>query len=527
MKKSSKWLSLVLAIALVSSLSACSKTGTTDPTPTAQPPETAQGGSLTLVSAAPLSNVLGFPIAGGFVEQFSASPAIETLGRYNELGDIVGWLAKEINADPIGLKVVLKLQEGIKFHDGTDFNAQAVCDVWQIYMDNGYANKFGNIESFSAIGEYEVTVELASWAYDTVDRICIEAGFMFSPSVFKEIGLEAMYTKIVGTGPFVMDSYNVGDTINYTRSENYWIEGQPYLDDVTILMANDTVTATNILKSGDAQIMLNLDAKTYSELTQTGFERFGLDTCISPTLYGVFFASGNEDDPMSNILVRKAFCHAIDTVSLNKALTYGTGTITNQLAVVGTKEYNDKVIGYPYNADKAKDLLAEAGYAPGECTITLTYQAAFSDLYVAIQGYLEAAGFKVELDIVDNTVYADRIVVGRNAPFTSTAMWFAPTKMQNWNRYFSSAPSTMVVNCIDLEEAGVIECYDKIMFSTDPAEQEAAAMELQRLIVDEYCLFFPLHTIQNLIAGEAPVKDSGINESYISTWTPETAKITK
>lgn len=336
-----------------------------------------------------------------------------------------------------------------------------------------------------------------------------------------------MYTKIVGTGPFIMESYNVGDSVVYTRNDSYWIDGQPYLDGITVIMANDTVTATNILKSGDAQIMLNLDAKTYSELTKTGFERFGLDTCISPTLYGVFFASGNEDDPMNNILVRKAFCHAIDTDALNKALTYGTGTITNQLAVVGTKEYNDKVTGYPYSADKAKQLLTDAGYGPGECTVTLTYQAAFSDLFVAIQGYLEAAGFKVELDIVDNTVYAERIVVGRSAPFTSTAMWFAPTKMQNWNRYFSSKPSTMVVNCIDLDEAGVMDCYDRIMFSTDPKEQEAAAMELQKLIVDEYCLFFPLHTIQNLVAGYDSVKDSGINEAYISAWTPETAKLVK
>ncbi len=527
MKKTAKWLSLLLAVVMIMSLAACSGKSAA-PSAAPKPTEAASGGTLSIVSGGTLSNVLGYPIAGGFIEHFVSCPAIETLGRYNEKGDIVGWLAKEIKADPAGLKVVLELNQGIKFHDGTDFNAKAVCDVWTITKNNGYSNKFTNVGSYEATGDYQVTVKLTSWAYDTVNRLCVEAGWMFSPTNFNSIGLEKMYTKIVGTGPFTLKDYKIGESVEYVKNSAYWIKGQPYLDGIKFIITKDHTSAANILKSGGAQVMTNFDAKTFSELTKAGFQRLGVDTCISPTLFGVFFASGNQKDAMSKLEVRQAFCHAIDTAAINKAFTYGTGATTNQLAVKGTKEYNDKVVGYPYSVEKAKELLKKAGYSDtNKPTVTLTYQAKDSDLYVSIQGYLQTAGFDVKLDAVDSTVYADRIVVGRSAPFQSVAQWMAPTKMENWTRYFTEKPSTMIVNCIDLKQAGVIDTYKDIMYNTDSAKQKEAAMKLQKLIVDDYCLFFPLYTSPNLVAGTAKVQNSGIGMTYISAWTPESTKLAK
>jgi peptide/nickel transport system substrate-binding protein len=194
----------------------------------------------------------------------------------------------------------------------------------------------------------------------------------------------------------------------------------------------------------------------------------------------------------------------------------------------GSKEYNDQVKGYPYSVEKAKELLKKAGYSDtNKPSVTLTYQAKDVDLYVAVQGYLQAAGFDVKLDAVDSTVYADRIVVGRSAPYQSVAQWIAPTKMEQWTRYFTEKPTTMVANVLDLKAAGVLDTYKDIMFTTDSAKQKEAAMKLQKLIVDDYCLFCPLYISQNLVAGTAKVQNSGIGMTYISTWTPEATKLAK
>ena len=462
MKRLGKFLSLLLALAMLFVLSACGKSGSETPAPagnpssggtgnassggsgnassgsssgtSAQPSEPEKkdekyGGTLSLVIASTLSNVIGYPIGGAIQEQVVATPAIETLARYDISGNIVGWLAKDIKEDKEGLKIVLTLNEGVKYHDGTDFNAKAVCDVWQICMDNGYASKFSNVDHFEATGEYEVTVYLTTWMYDTVARICVEAGWMFSPSVYEKEGLEGLYTHVVGTGAFILEDFTIGESLTYVRNDNYWVEGLPYLDKIEYILATDSTAASNILRSGDAQVFLMTGGKLYSELLAEGFERVGVDTCIAPILQGVFFATGNQDDPLGDVLVRKAFCYAVDGQAICDSLTYGAGVATDELAVKGTPEYNDEVAAYPYNPEKAKELLAQAGYGDKPCPITLCYMTGNDTLFVALQGYLEAVGFKVEFDIVDPSVYADRIVVGRSAPFTSGVQWTAPTKM--------------------------------------------------------------------------------------------------
>ncbi len=528
MKKASKLVSLLMAAAMLFALTACGGGTQSTPAPSASS-AAATGGTLTIVNGGVLKNVSGFPIAGGFVEQFCSAPAIETLARYNEKGEVIPWLAKEINVDKQNLKIVVKLQEGVKFSDGADFNAKTVVDVWDIYKANGYASKFSNVKSYSATGANEVTVILTQWAADTLSRVFIEAGWMIQPELFKQYGMEGMYTKIVGTGPFIAKSVKVGEGIEYAKNPNYRIKGQPILDGIKIITAKDINTAANILKSGEAQVMLNIvDPKVYTELISGGFQRFGLDTCITPTLQGIFFASGSKTDPMGNVLVRQAFCHAIDTKAIIKAFTYGTGTYTNQLAVPGTQEYNDKVAGYPYDVNKAKELLKKAGYSDtNKPTVTLTYQLQFKDIYVAIQGYLQAAGFNVKLDEVDAAVYGDRIIVGKPTPYTSTAQWIAPPNATGWTRYFTATPTTMVGPAMDLKGAGIIDLYSKYMYGTDPARQKEALMELQKKNVDELCLYFPLYITQNLYAGTAKVKDHGIATTAISLWTPETVRITK
>ena len=488
---------------------------------TAMAEETPQkGGTLTIAFPASLTNI-GYPIAGGVQPLWASKPAIEMLGRYDENGQVYGWLAKEILVDVENLQIVLKLQEGVKYHDGTPFNAQAVCDVWQIYIDNGNGSYFSNIDSFEATGEYEVTVKMNEWRTSTVGNLCIECGVMISPTEYNKVGLEGIYTSVIGTGPFKTAKYDIAEGIEYVRNEDYWIEGEPYLDGINILFFTEENTGENIFRTGEAQMIFGASANLTKRLERDGYEKISNNSCISPTMTGIYFASGNQDDPISKLEVRQAFSYALNKQALCDTFADGIGFVSEQLAIPGSKEYNPDVKGYPYDVEKAKQKLADAGYGPGECTVTIYYQPVNEDMFVAVKGMLEDAGFTVEGDTRTGNV--SRNMVGTTDPWTCCAFFWAPTTVETWYLFFGNPPIVYAINTIDMEEAGIFDCYNRCLTAKTTEEQKEAMMELQRLCTDEYCLYTPMFDTPALINfSDGTVKSHGMAETWLCEWTPET-----
>ncbi len=525
MKETKRLVALLLAVVMVLAMTAYG-IGSAE----ASAPEASKyGGRLRIINGGSMSTTSGFPLASGTIENLANYPAIERLCNYDLEGNVVPWLAKEVNIDKENLTIQIILNEGITFSDGEPFNAQTVADVWKITKDNGFTSYLPSVESWEVKSEYEIDVKLSAWSYNLDGNLLVNGGAMFSPKLFNEVGAENMYTNIVGTGPFIMTEYKVGQILSFDRNPNYWAKDAdgnqlPYLDGIDIILPADSVSGCNMLRSGDGDCMINMSAMDYSNLKNEGFVPYGENAVMNAGLTGIFFASGNADEDISNVLVRKAFCHAIDTQGIVDATSYGASQLTNQLAVVGSKEYNPDVVGYEYNTEKAAELLKEAGFEPGQCEVTLSYFGN-DDTFIIMQANLEAAGFKVVMDKFENAVYGSKILVnGDNLdPYTSTCFWVAPTTADSWFRYFSDAPSTMVKNCLDLKEAGVVDIYNTVRFGTDDAQQKQAMMDLQSKCVDELCLFMPLMTTPSLVLGNDYVMDSGLNAVTIAQWTPATA----
>lgn len=481
--------------------------------------EPKSGGTLKMVVGGTYNNA-GYPVGAAGQGKWLSLPAVESLGRYGEDGQPEGWLAREIISDPENLQITLKLQEGVRFHDGTTFNASAVCEVWKLYLENGNCtNFFTSVDSYEPIDEYTVVIKLNTWSTSIVSNLCIECGYMISPTEYRKVGLENINTDICGTGPFKMKSYDVTSGITFVRNDDYWQDDKPYLDGIEMIFCNDNTTAENIFKSGEANMLYGLTAEQAYRLEKEGVELVYNPSCLSPTHTGVFFASGNQDDPISDLRVRKAFCHAIDKQALVDAFTYGLGTISSQIAVPGTKEYNADVIGYEYNPAKAKEMLKDAGYDEGECTITFYYQPNEEDMYVAIKGMLEKAGFAVVGDTRTGT--ENRIIYGTSDPYTCCTIFYAPTTIENWYRYFSAKPFTYAVNTIDMAAAGIVETYEKCVTALTAEEQHEAMMSLQVLVTDN-CLYCPLYSTPVMImATDGTVHDHELGEIWHLEWRPE------
>lgn len=522
MKKLAKALSLLLVVAMVLSLAACGG-GNTVPNNSGNNNNVAPAEPKILkIATVKTINQAGFPSAAGTDQKVVATTVLESLGRYDDKGNIYGFLAKEIITKPEEPAIVLKLQEGVKFHDDTPFNAQAVCEVYDILKENGQAAQFANVESYSATGEYEVTIKLKAWTTDAVEKLCIGCGQMFSPSAFKKNGIDWMYTHMVGTGAFIQKEFTIGDKIVCEKNPNYWQPGLPVIDGITIYQFDDETAAMNALRTKDIRLIIYPNMQNYKTLLGEGFTRYGVDSCTGIAgVLGMFFASGKEGQDVTNLKVRQAICYAVNKEGLANAFTEGLGVVTEQLGVAGTRENNPAVKGYPYNPDKAKELLKEAGFtADHPAEVTLTFTKAYEDIFTAVQRNLTDVGIKVNLDITDNI--GDKITMNGADPYVSICWWSAPTMVSGWFRYYSSNPFTMVRDCLDLKAAGVIDLYDKIMTAATPEEQKKLMDELAIKTVDELCLYCPFYHTLSYYIGDDTLINSDFGMRGNTQWTPET-----
>ena len=300
--------------------------------------------SAAAAEAAPVSGgtltVLGFEFATFFPahstttsDRYNMAPAIEPLGRRNpDTGDTEGWLADEFVTDPEALTLTIKLHQGIKFSDGTDFNADAVLWNFQQMVDFGKASELVNPESFEKTDDYTVVLHYAAWANtwaDTVGEVRI-----YSPAAYEANGDDWAAIHPVGTGAFVMKEMVADSHISYVKNENYWREGEPYLDGIEVLFMNDATTQLSSFINGELDVLRNPSSVGIKQL-QDKYENVANN---APDLAGItymMFCSGVEESPFSKLEARLAVMHAIDWDEMSDAIYDGLGGSTPVFAVPG------------------------------------------------------------------------------------------------------------------------------------------------------------------------------------------------
>lgn len=548
---------LILAL-LVLLLAACSQTTSTDDTPEApavaqptsapaeqpteapaeQPTEapveepTAEemmgpqmGGVLRIGILQDAASLGDPPALRSFQDFILMNTSVESLGRYDTGGRIVPWLAEEFTEDPDALTLTIRLKQGIRFHDGTDFNAEAV--KWNLdrFAEAG-RSEFGGISSIDVIDEYTVQITLESWDNTVSVGAGYFAGPMVSPTAFEANGADWAKLNPVGTGPFKLVNWERDSKQVYERNEDYWQEGLPYLDGVEWHIIADPVTAMASFQTGELDAFIAVPGQNAADIEAAGGMILTLETGIGAAMNGVVGDSGHPDSPFADVKVRQALGHAIDQEAIVDAIQSGYGTVVNQWAREDSWAYNPDVVGYPYDPDRARELLTEAGYPDGfETTIWANNRGTGPQLATAIQGFLADVGITANLEVVDFSVYNEHVVGGTwdgIIMFSSRVEADAALTM----------PRVLSANGL-LFAKGIAHPDDmEALFATVRSEPDFDAKlgmvhELQRLAFDEYAFINPIAISENLAAKYPYVHDDGINITHGSNWTPETAWLDK
>jgi peptide/nickel transport system substrate-binding protein len=337
-------------------------------------------------------------------------PTVETLIRCDSELNPLPWLASdwEIAADKSN--IVFSLRQGIKFHDGTDFNAQAV----KFNLDGAIAANLGGTTSWvgvDVINDYTVRLNLSRWENMIFDTLATFPGMMVSPTSIQTNGEEWAATHAVGTGPFTLETFRRGEIMQYKRNPNYWIEGLPYLEAIEYICIPDTVAEVVAFRADEADAVNAWSAQCISDLKQVP------DTVFSYRPDGVWILypdDANPDSPFSKLKVRQALNACIDKDALAKATGYGIFEAAKVISIPDTIGYDSNLTPSEYDVDKAKQLMTEAGYPNGfECTLIITIPAPdVKDAQVAIAGFLSKIGIDCTLEYADAAKYAEYMQKG-------------------------------------------------------------------------------------------------------------------
>ncbi len=402
---------------LILVLSACSGSQTS-PTPTSQPATTAPPTTTlsTTASAKPTPAPSPTPQYGGILKIINrqaptifgypaeADPISASVGRTALEG--ITWVDNYANPSPRlatswevsadGKSLTYTLRKGVKFHDGTDFDAAAV--KWN--FDNYISLKpLSPITSVDVVDPYTVRFNLSQFSnviYPTLAFIGL-----ISPTAFQKNGKEWARINPVGTGPFKFVDFQRDVSVKYDKFADYWDKGKPYLDGIQYSFIVDPLTGSMAFQNGDAQMITQLAPKDASDLKAKGYNVVSMPGTVA------FLApdSANSDSPFANKSVREAVEYAIDKKAIVDAVGYGFWATAYQLSPSQFPGYNTDLKGRTYNPAQAKQLLAAAGYPNGFQT-TLTAQTTDNrDALVAIQANLKAVGIDAALDIVDSAKY--------------------------------------------------------------------------------------------------------------------------
>jgi peptide/nickel transport system substrate-binding protein len=345
--------------------------------------------------------------------------------------------------------ISFQLNEGIQFHDGTPFNAEAVAFVFNEALSKKflYVSLLEGLEKVVADSEYQVSFKLSKPSAALIPNLAYRTMCIFSPTAYKAVGEEGLGSKIIGTGPFVVDSFVKGEHVRFKRNENYWQKGKPYLDSIRILFVPDVTTRVAMLESGDVDRAAGVPDFDIPRLSSEE----NLKVSTIPSLQQNYVVINNLKKPFDDPRVRQALNYAVDKAGIVKSVFAGTGATLSQAptltpGVFGFADMREpgKNTIFAYDVEKARDLLKQAGYedrngdkvlegAQGEpLSLKLwTRKTGKGEYQIAqlIQSFLEKLGMKVELTVLESATFSAALSLGPQEAKYDLALlaWTVPT----------------------------------------------------------------------------------------------------
>jgi peptide/nickel transport system substrate-binding protein len=544
-----KKLSIILGIIIICSmvLTSCGKTSTTTTKTTAPPTVTTsvsptttsstdpwatipnsgltpkKGGILKIITGAP-SNLGGVPWLGNSPpDLWYACAVTETLLVTDAKGNLAPKLATAWTVAPDNKSITFTLRKGVKFHDGTDFNAEALKYLFETNAKSPMP-ELKSITSVDVIDAYTAKVNVTKYSPSMMTLLAVgRPGWIVSPTAIKAAAKpEDMMLNPVGTGPFKFQEFKRDVYVKFVKNENYWQPGKPYLDGIEYDIILDSVTAMLAFKKGEADVHYNVVQKDAYDLKQAGYKV----SSAQASIYQWAPSSANPNSPWANVDVRRAAQYAIDTQTMAKTQGFGWADgYYNQVFPKGNPAYNPDIVGYPYDPAKAKELLAKAGYPDGFKTTLFDTSPLVGDIAAATQNYLKQVGIDAEVKPLPGPAYFEANLKGWDGLFrTQSVASLGADPGYQMSIYLSSPPTSWVSVARPQDMTDLLTAATNEL---DLTKRQALYKDLCKNIIDTNALIISVWGGYLLAAKQQYVMDDNIRTLWTMTWTPENAWLNK
>lgn len=390
---------------------------------------------------------------------------------------LVNVLAESYQASPDGLTWTIKLRSGIKFQDGTDFNAEAV----KVNLDRASDesnhlkryNLFKHIATTEAIDPTTVKITLKQPFSAFINILAHPAAAMISPTALKKYGKEIGFHP-VGTGPYQFVTWNQTDFVKVKKWDGYWKPGYPKLDSITWRPIVDNNTRAAMLQTGEANFAFPIPYEQAKLLEKNS----KLDLVSTPSIMQRYISFNVTQKPFDNPKVREAINYAINRQALSKVAFAGYATPATGI-VPPSIEYSQSYPAMEYNPAKARQLLKEAGFPNGFST-TLWSSHNHSTAQKVLQftqQQLAQVGIKVKVTAMDAGQRAAE-VEGKGQKESGVRMfytgWSASTGEADWalTPLFATASwPPAIFNTAFYSNEQVDKDLNDALKTTDPAKK--------------------------------------------------------
>jgi peptide/nickel transport system substrate-binding protein len=345
----------------------------------------------------------------------------------------------ELTADKTAY--VFHLRKGVKFHDGTDFNAAAAKFCWDMNLATADAGAttpaatpqssapagadtsaapagpppgagpppdFAFVKSIEVVDDYTIKVNLKYWSNQILPFISRKSWAVFSPTAYQQMGEEKMNTNPVGTGAFKLKSFTPNQEMVLEKNPTYWMKDAqgrqlPYLDGVQIIVFKDPTTMTVGVQSGQVD---GADHISYPGTQQLAADSKYVLNHFNGPLQMITMNTTDPASVWSDPKVRQALEYAIDKEGISKSVFLGfCPPAYNVIHSVGDV-VDAGTTPRKYDPEMAKKLIAESGKTIPEITISFNATEGDPNMPTALQANLAAVGIKVKLNGVPQASFA-------------------------------------------------------------------------------------------------------------------------
>jgi len=471
---------------------------------------------------------------GDMPQTYVARQFLDSLVSMQPNGDVVPWLADSWDISKDGLQYTFHLKHGVKFTDGTPFDAEAVKANFEQTLDPETGSSTNLVyllpiyKGIDVLDKYTVRINLKR-PYSPFLDVLSQAFFgMESPKAMAR-GIKANCVSPVGTGPFIVKKWTKGQQIDLVRNDAYNSppadannQGPAYLEAITWRFLPDPSVRFSALQSGEANIIFNIPPEDYGaaqsdpniELQQ--FTHAGI---------GHYIVLDNSEPPFDDLKVRQAFTLAANTPAAVESAYQGAYPVATSAISSGTPFYTDKFANlYPYDLAKAEKLLDQAGWKEGangvrekdgkQLTVKFIYGSGPGEtppaeltLYQNVQAAVKEAGFDLKLVPMPQAQFYESANVPADFDAEPT-YWNCPTPMCMYIVASEETYDQPFANMSKIKNPELGKTLLAAAATTDRAEQQKLYEKAQQIIA-ENAYWVPMYPEQTLL---------GINKTLKGVW---------